>query len=317
MPFSTEAAEPGMYSTVRWDIDRIVGELREAREAARSMVGSPQRRKKLPSLRALGQIVEGLTAALFPNRLGPPEFSDAGADYFVGNTLDTTLRELTIQVRRELALSGPRCDDSDHAHEHAVRIVREFADQLPKVRRLLDSDIEAAYHGDPAAHGVDVVLVCYPGIRATTHHRLAHELHKLGVPLVARILAELAHSSTGVDIHPGATIGSSFFIDHGTGVVIGESTVIGERVRLYQAVTLGAKRFEQDETGALVKGAPRHPIVEDDVVIYAGATVLGRITVGRGSIIGGNVWVTQDVAPGSVISQAKARTDIFQDGCGV
>jgi len=149
------------------------------------------------------------------------------------------------------------------------------------------------------------------------HHRLAHELYRLGVPLIARIVSEIAHSETGIDIHPGATIGASFFIDHGTGVVIGETAVIGERVRLYQAVTLGAKRFEQDAQGNLLKGAARHPVVEDDVVIYAGATILGRITIGKGSSIGGNIWLTRSVPPGSHVTQANTRQEVISDGAGI
>jgi serine O-acetyltransferase len=185
------------------------------------------------------------------------------------------------------------------------------------VRRLIDSDIQAAYEGDPAARSADEVLVCYPGINAVLHHRFAHRLYQLGAPLVARMISEIAHSATGIDIHPGASIGESFFIDHGTGVVIGETSIIGARVRLYQAVTLGAKRFAKDEHGMLVKGNARHPIVEDDVVIYAGATILGRITIGHGSTIGGNVWLTYSVPPGSHISQAMFRSEVFADGAGI
>jgi serine O-acetyltransferase len=160
---------------------------------------------------------------------------------------------------------------------------------------------------------VDEVLLCYPGVLAIIHHRIAHKLYLLGLPLLARIIAELSHSQTGIDIHPGARIGPGFFIDHGTGVVIGETAVIGQRVRLYQAVTLGAKRFSADADGTLHKGLARHPIVEDDVVIYAGATVLGRITVGKGATIGGNVWVTHDVLPGAHITQAVARHELGAD----
>ena len=161
------------------------------------------------------------------------------------------------------------------------------------------------------------MLLSFPGIRAVIHHRIAHELYRLGAPIIARIIAELAHSATGIDIHPGAQIAGNFFIDHGTGVVVGETAVIGERVRLYQAVTLGAKRLPADGQGALIKGEPRHPVVEDDVVIYAGATVLGRVTVGRGSVIGGNVWLTRSVAPGSRIVQAQADKEVFENGAGI
>ena len=195
-----------------------------------------------------------------------------------------------------------------HAVELAAQtITHEFAAQLPRIRLLLDTDIRAAFQGDPAARTPDEALVCYPGIHAVIHQRLAHVLYQLGVPLIARMITELAHSTTGIDIHPGAEIGESFFIDHGTGVVIGETAIIGKHVRLYQAVTLGAKRFEQAEDGSLVKGHARHPIIEDDVVIYAGATILGRITIGRGSVIGGNVWLTHGVPPNSSITQAVVR----------
>ncbi|MEK6296253.1 MAG: serine O-acetyltransferase EpsC, partial [Paraburkholderia tropica] len=183
----------------------------------------------------------------------------------------------------------------------------EFGHQLPGIRALLVSDIQAAFTGDPAAQHITEILLCYPGVWAMTHHRLAHALHRLGVPLLARFINEIAHSATGIDIHPGAQIGPSFFIDHGTGVVIGETAIIGERVRVYQAVTLGAKSFAADLDGTLVKGNARHPIVEDDVVIYAGATILGRVTIGKGSVIGGNVWLTHSVPPGSSVRQGKIR----------
>jgi serine O-acetyltransferase len=267
---------------------------------------------KLPSRKELQKILDGLGAVLFPNRLGLPDLNDEGIDYFVGHTLDTLLRELHKQVRRELQFIA-----ADDAVERAITITRMFASRLPEVRRLLDSDIQAAYEGDPAARSSDEVLVCYPGITAIIHHRLAHILHQLGAPLVARIISEIAHSATGIDIHPGAQIGESFFIDHGTGVVIGETAVIGKHVRVYQAVTLGAKRFQKDEDGILVKGNARHPIVEDDVVIYAGATILGRITIGRGTTVGGNVWLTYSVPPGSNITQAHVRSELFQDGGGI
>jgi serine O-acetyltransferase len=199
----------------------------------------------------------------------------------------------------------------------AGRIVKEFAQSLPEIRRSLDSDVWAAYQGDPAARSVDEVLICYPGIRAVIHYRLAHRLYLAGVPLLARVIADIAHSDTGIDIHPGAQIGTGFFIDHGTGVVIGETTVIGNRVRLYQAVTLGAKRFPVKESGELVKGLNRHPVVEDDVVIYAGATILGRITIGKGSTIGGNVWLTQSVPPGSIVTQANVLQEEMDGGAGI
>jgi serine O-acetyltransferase len=260
----------------------------------------------------LADIIEGLKGVLFPMRLGPPDLRQESENFHVAHALDAALHSLLTQVRLELkynaGLSGaPERDIEDEA----LAATRTFAAALPAIRTLLDSDVLAAYQGDPAANSVDEVLLCYPGILAMIHHRLAHQLYTLGLPLLARIVAELAHGATGIDIHPGAKIGSGFFIDHGTGVVIGETAVIGTRVRVYQAVTLGAKRFPTDADGNLQKGLPRHPIVEDDVVIYAGATILGRITLGKGSVIGGNVWLTHDVAPGGRIAQAESREGAF------
>ncbi len=287
-------------------ISQIVGKLREVRLTSLEHRNRLNRPPKLPARKALADVVEGLGAALFPNRLGLPDLREEGIDYFVGHTLDVALRELVVQVRLELSFVA-ETSALAAVRERATDLVRKFAAQLPAVRHLLDSDIRAAYEGDPAARSVDEVLVCYPGINAMIHYRIAHLLHKLGVPLIARMITEIAHSATGIDIHPGAQIDEGFFIDHGTGVVIGETSIIGRHVRLYQAVTLGAKRFPQDADGSLVKGNERHPIVEDDVVIYAGATILGRITIGRGSVIGGNVWLTYSVPPNSNITQIQMK----------
>jgi serine O-acetyltransferase len=300
-----------------WGIDAIVGQLRHLRVQSLETRNLRDKPPKLPSRKELHKILDGLCAVLFPNRLGLPDLNDEGIDYFVGHTLESLLRELYKQIRRELQFISGHQGVDKAANEQAIIIARQFAAQLPTVRALVDCDIQAAFEGDPAARSPDEVLVCYPGITAIIHHRLAHILYQLGAPLVARIIAEIAHSSTGIDIHPGAQIGESFFIDHGTGVVIGETAVIGRRVRVYQAVTLGAKRFQKDDSGMLVKGNARHPVVEDDVVIYAGATILGRITIGRGSTIGGNVWLTHSVPPGSNITQAYARSELFQGGAGI
>ena len=295
-----------------WGVKEIVAELHAARDAWRA-----QRQRSLefavrefPSREALKEIAESLCGVLFPMRLGPSDLHQEGEDFYVGHTLDTALNSLFQQVQLELGYNRRlACEEKNDVETQAAEIVRNFARRLPTLRSLLDADVEAAYLGDPAARSVDEVLLCYPGILAVIHYRLANALYNLGVPLVARILSEIAHSITGIDIHPGAQIGPGFFIDHGTGVVIGETTVIGQRVRLYQAVTLGAKRFTQDESGALEKGAPRHPILEDEVVVYAGATILGRITIGQGSSIGGNVWLTKSVPPGSHVSQASAKQE--------
>lgn len=266
--------------------------------------------REFPSREALGRVVESLKGALFPMRLGPPDLFQESEDFYVGHTLDAALHALLDQVRLELRYVARHANQTEEdIEDRALQATRALAAALPEIRTLLDSDVLAAYQGDPAARSVDEVLLCYPGVLAVIHHRLAHQLYLLGLPLLARIIAELSHSQTGIDIHPGAKIGAGFFIDHGTGVVIGETAIIGQRVRLYQAVTLGAKRFPVDAAGSLQKGLPRHPVVEDDVVIYAGATVLGRVTIGRGATIGGNLWVTHDVAPGAHIAQAVARNE--------
>jgi serine O-acetyltransferase len=296
----------------RWNLGAIIDGLRISREATHN-IRHQGRIRELPSREALTGIVNGLSAALFPTHYGRPNLTDESIDYFVGDTLNTTLNRLTEQVRRGLLFSsqpdeagGP--NDAALA-ERADGITRAFAAGLPAIRALLVSDVQAAFAGDPAATSVAEIMLCYPGTIAILYYRLAHSLHQLGAPFLARLISDIGHSLTGIDIHPGARIGASFFIDHGTGVVIGETAILGQRVRLYQAVTLGAKRFPADATGALVKGIPRHPIVEDDVVIYAGATILGRITIGAGSTVGGNVWLTQSVPPGSNVSQAQMRND--------
>jgi serine O-acetyltransferase len=307
-------SELGVHSvTSSFDLQKVVSELSAVRQRWRT---AQQRStepggRELPSREALTHIVEGLRGALFPMRLGPPDLRQESEDFYVGHTLDAVLHALLHQVQLELfythRLTAPSNDEG--VQQQALSIVRDFAHALPQIRELLDSDVIAAFDGDPAARSVDEVLLCYPGIEAMIHHRLAHCLYRLGVPLLARLVAELAHGKTGVDIHPGATIGAGFFIDHGTGVVIGETAVIGKRVRVYQAVTLGAKSFPTDEQGNPIKGLPRHPKVEDDVVIYAGATVLGRVTIGKGASIGGNVWVTHDVAAGAHVTQARSQRD--------
>ncbi|OYU11411.1 MAG: serine acetyltransferase [Comamonadaceae bacterium PBBC1] len=304
--------------TATFDLQQIVGELAEVRQRWRTQQqrSTEPGGRELPSREELTRIVEGLRGALFPMRLGPPDLRQESEDFYVGHTLDTVLHALLQQVRLELHY-GQRNGDKqapEALDAKAIRIVREFGHALPQIRSLLDSDVMAAFEGDPAARSVDEVLLAYPGIEAMIHHRVAHRLYALGVPLLARLVAELAHGKTGIDIHPGACIGPGFFIDHGTGVVIGETAVIGQRVRVYQAVTLGARSFPTDAAGHPIKGQLRHPTVEDDVVIYAGATVLGRVTIGRGASIGGNVWVTHDVAPGANVTQARSRKEDLVEG---
>jgi serine O-acetyltransferase len=292
----------------RWRLDAIVAELRLSREVTHN-IRQKGRFRRPPARAAIATVIEGLAASLFPAHYGGPELAVESLDYFVGATLNQALSSLVEQVRLSLSFASPNEPNEAELGVQALAIVRDFAAQLPIIRGLLVNDLRAAFAGDPAAAGYPEILLGYPGMTAILHYRLAHALHELGAPLLARLVSEIAHSKTGIDIHPGAQIGSSFFIDHGTGVVIGATAIIGERVRLYQAVTLGARRFPADKNGALVKGSARHPIIEDDVVIYAGATILGRVVIGRGSTIGGNVWLTQDVAPGSHVSQAQTRNN--------
>ncbi|KND59880.1 Serine acetyltransferase [Candidatus Burkholderia verschuerenii] len=329
-----EAAPPfafshdtGNFAPNEWGLSRIVADLRQSREELHR-TRHPLGIRELPSRDAIVRIVNGLRAALFPTHYGAPDLTDESVDFYVGQTLESTLRLLHEQIRRAMRFLPEHRETGDaELSARAFDIAREFGSQLPQIRALLVSDIRAAFTGDPAAQHITEILLCYPGILAMTHHRypgilamthhrLAHALQKLGVPLLARFINEIAHSLTGIDIHPGATIGPSFFIDHGTGVVIGETAIIGERVRVYQAVTLGAKTFPSTSDGSLVKGNARHPIVEDDVVIYAGATILGRVTIGQGSVIGGNVWLTHSVPPGSNVSQGKVREASSDDSSG-
>ena len=296
----------------QWNLDAIVSELRLSREVTHR-IRRPGPIRRTPSREALVKIMNGLSAALFPTHYGQREFVAESIDYFVGNELNGALVALVEQIRRSLSFTSSDGIGDDELLREAWSISSDFAATLPSIRGLLVSDLRAAFDGDPAATNYPEILIGYPGMTAIIYHRLAHPLHRLGATFLARVISDIAHSATGIDIHPAAEIGPSFFIDHGTGVVIGETTIIGMRVRLYQAVTLGAKRFPTDETGALVKGTPRHPIIEDDVVIYAGATVLGRITIGKGSTIGGNVWLTHSVPAGTYVSQAHARSDSHAD----
>jgi serine O-acetyltransferase len=291
-----------------WDLDAIVEELRLSREVADNIRHRGEVRE-LPSRAAVAGLLDDLAAALFPTHYGRTVLTDESIDYFVGSSLERALTSLTEQVRRGLHFTAEADAPVGDPEAEALEIIRCLAHRLPALRALLVSDFRAALRGDPAATSIAEILLCYRGATAIVHHRLAHALHRLGARLVARLIADIAHSATGIDIHPGAEIGESFFIDHGTGVVIGETAIIGGHVRLYQAVTLGAKRFPAAADGSLLKGAPRHPIIEDNVVIYAGATILGRITVGRGSVIGGNVWLTHSVPPGSIITQAEAQNE--------
>jgi serine O-acetyltransferase len=288
------------------------------REASALSALTRDGRMTLPSRDAVISVVEDLRSVLFPGYFGTNDLHDESLHYFIGATLARAVGVLQEQIRRGIAfVERHDVETCRSCAERATAAARAFLGKLPEIRRKAASDVEAAYEGDPALKTRDEAIFAYPGIFAITNQRIAHELFGLDVPLIPRIITEHAHTITGIDIHPGARIGSRFFIDHGTGVVIGETAIIGDRVRIYQGVTLGAKSFPLDEHGKPIKGIDRHPIVEDEVVIYAGATILGRITIGKGSSIGGNVWVTSSVPPGSRVTQVQAREAPFGDGGGI
>jgi serine O-acetyltransferase len=271
--------------------------------------------KPLPSREAIAGILEDLMDVLYPGYVRRQNLHIGNVEYHVGDLVDSLHDKLTQQVARSLrhdheeinhrdpvAREAPAADFEALAQQKTI----EFLQRLPELRKRLEVDVQAAFEGDPAAKSYPEIIFCYPGVEAVTVYRLAHELLLLGVPLIPRMMTELAHSKTGIDIHPGARIGSSFFIDHGTGVVIGETCDIGSHVKLYQGVTLGALSFPRDAAGNIIRGMKRHPTLEDDVVVYANATILGGDTViGHHAVIGSNVWLTHSVAPDTVVSLEK------------
>lgn len=259
----------------------------------------------MPSVESLDALMEKLLEVLFPGYFGHAELKLGTMEYHIGALLDEVYHLLAEQVERGFcfACAEETKEKCPSCRPAAGKVATQFVLRLSEIRRLLATDVRAAFDGDPAAKSPGEAIFCYPSIRALSYHRVAHELYLQEVPLIPRIISELAHSATGIDIHPGATIGEGFFMDHGTGIVIGETTVIGRNVRLYQGVTLGARSFPLDADGNPVKGIARHPIVEDDVIVYSGATILGRVTIGKGSVVGGNVWLTKSLPPGSRIAQ--------------
>ena len=267
----------------------------------------------MPSAEALRSIVELLRSIIFPGYYGKSTINRGTLKYHIGVNVERLFAMLVEQIQAGLSFAD-YCNVAAYAAYNQQTINTElrrmaasraemFITKLPEIRRILATDVVAAFNGDPAAKTQGEIISCYPIIKELTIYRMAHELWLLDVPLIPRMLTEMAHSETGIDIHPGATIGEYFTIDHGTGVVIGETSIIGNNVKLYQGVTLGAKSFPLDAEGNPIKGIPRHPILEDDVIVYSNASILGRITIGRGATIGGNIWVTQDVPAGAVITQ--------------
>jgi serine O-acetyltransferase len=272
----------------------------------------------LPARSEVSELLDDLTSVVFPGYFNGEQLDGLTSRYFVGARCARILRRMEMVTSRALAVHCAGKDEASdaiagRAHEHALELLQA----IPQIRERIASDVQAALAGDPAACSDAEIIMSYPGVAAIAVHRVAHYLYSQRVPLLPRMMSELVHSRTGIDLHPGATIGHSFFIDHGTGVVIGETCVIGQRVRIYQGVTLGAKSFPLDESGNPLKGIDRHPIVEDDVVIYAGATILGRVIIGRGSSIGGNVWLTRSVPAHSRITQAQSKVESFEGGAGI
>ncbi len=257
----------------------------------------------LPSGPVLNEAIELCRAILFPGFYGNDTINSHTLQYHIGVNVERLYNLLSGQIRAGLCFECRECDE-----EKAKMLAGKFIASLPQLRKLLATDVEATFNGDPAAESYGEIISCYPVVKAITNYRIAHELLLLGVPLIPRIITEMAHSETGIDIHPAAQIGHHFTIDHGTGVVIGATCVIGNNVKLYQGVTLGAKSFALDSDGHPIKGVPRHPILEDNVIVYSNATILGRITIARDTVVGGNLWVTESTRPGEQLVQAKKES---------
>ncbi len=257
----------------------------------------------LPSSKVLEEIIELVRTILFPGYFGKSSVNISTLRYHIGVNIERLHKLLSDQIMAGVCFS---CRNDEDACTSACKLKAEalaarLIERLPTIRAILATDVEAAYNGDPAAENYGEIISCYPVIKALTNYRVAHELLRLEVPLIPRIMTEMAHSETGIDIHPAAQIGHHFTIDHGTGVVIGATCIIGNNVKLYQGVTLGAKSFPLDSNGNPIKGIPRHPIIEDNVIVYSNATILGRITIGHDSVVGANIWVTEDMKPESKV----------------
>ncbi len=264
--------------------------------------------KDLPSKKVNIEILEDLLSVLFPGYLGKESVTKTNIKYFLGTTLTSVYTRLTNEVEKSLKYICRKINicPIDVCRKRAQIVVKELLEKIPEIRKLANGDVEAAYDGDPAAASIEEVIISYPCVLAIATYRIAHELYLRGVPLIPRIMSEHVHSLTGVDIHPGAKIGKNFFIDHGTGVVVGETAEIGDNVKLYQGVTLGALSFPKDEKGQIIKGKKRHPTIGNNVVIYSGATLLGPdAIVGDNVVIGGNSWVTSPIAAGTKITIAR------------
>ncbi len=261
----------------------------------------------LPSGEVLKEVVDVCRAILFPGYYGNARISKQTIRFHTGVNVETLHTLLSGQIYAGLCFADTTCTTcpEEKVSAEAIRLSEAFISRLPEIRRLLATDVEATFNGDPAAQNPGEVIFCYPGFRAIGNYRIAHQLYRLGVPYIPRIISEMAHSETGIDIHPGATIGHHFSIDHGTGTVIGETSVIGNHVRIFQGVSLAGEKLPPDENGNAIRGVARHPLIEDYVTIYSNATLLGRIRIGRGATICGNVWITDNVPAGAVVTQRR------------
>ena len=303
-------------ATINETLRRNVAELSKQTDREVSMM--PATVAPLPSVEMVKRIVALVKNIIFPDYFEKRQPDEAIRAYHIGVAMEELAKLLTKQIAHGLQFCE-HCEGErtkEQVYTEAERLALEFIDALPEIKRLLYTDIQAMFDNDPAAPNYGEVIFCYPSMNTMTHYRVAHKLHQLGVPVIPRIITELAHSKTGIDIHPGAQIGEYFAIDHGTGVVIGETTIIGNHVTLYQGVTLGAKSFKYDENGNMLN-VPRHPIIEDNVTVYSNASILGRITIGHDSTIGGNIWLTHSVPPNSRILQSKAIDAGFEAGAGI
>lgn len=291
---------------------RNIGLLSRQSEREESMM--PAGSAPLPSVEEVSRLVAVVKSIIFTDYLYKRQPEELMRSHYIG----VSMEELYDLLRRQIARGLQFCEDcnDDDVIPTAERMALDFIDQLPEIKRLVYTDVEAMFQNDPAAINYGEVIYCYPVVNTMTHYRAAHVLHRMGVPVIPRIITEQAHSRTGIDIHPGAQIGEYFAIDHGTGVVIGETAIIGNHVTLYQGVTLGAKNFKYDAQGNMLN-VPRHPIIEDNVTVYSNASILGRIRIGHDSVIGGNIWLTHDVPPNSRILQSKAIDASFQGGLGI
>jgi serine O-acetyltransferase len=283
--------------------DHTIRELKENQYTNIALKNS----KSLPSKKRLIEIIELINELIFPEFFCDSDIDKATIDFYLSGKLERLHQILANQIYKSLKFDHIASNEKESSEKKSL----QFIETLPEISRLLWTDIQAIFDGDPSAKSKSEIVLCYPSVQAILNHRVAHELILLDIPYIPRMISEIGHSATGIDIHPGAKIGEYFFIDHGTGVVIGETCIIGNHVKIYQGVTLGTKKFQLDEKGNPLKNVPRHPILEDNITIYANATVLGRTKVGKNSVIGSNVRVTEDVEPNSKLTTSNTISNLY------